>query len=834
MGIATKLQQIGFRTAAAVSGLWIRPSVLPESPATMQGAGGRRICYVLAEGGLADRLALYHVCRRRELHQPAAPFTYAGTEIEDSLVRLRRYRGIFVRRQDPELSERLRRLSELAQTTDDNEICFIPVAIYWGRSPDKERGFFKLAFSERWELVGRTRKLFTSFLQGRSTLVQFSEPLLFSDILKDGLEPERCARKVSRILRVHFRHRRIASLGPDLSHRRLLVDRILHDPQVITAIENRASRKSLSVAEARKAARRYALEVAADASYPTVRILARLLGRVWNRLYDGIRLHGLERLKAVVDGNEIIYVPCHRSHMDYLLLSYIIYNQGLSIPHIAAGINLNLPVVGSLLRRGGAFFLRRSFKGNRLYAAVFHAYLRHIQSAGFSLEYFIEGGRSRTGRLLEPKGGMLSMSVISHLHDPVRPVYFVPVYLGYEKMIEARSFIGELSGGKKEKESLFALLRSLKKLREDFGQVYVNFGEPIALAETLDNYDPDWKQDRPDDVDTRPEWMPEMIDELGENIMQSINASAVVTPISLIATALLGTPKQTMSEDDLIRQIEFSLILLTEISYSPTVVLPRESPQEMIGHALKLGLIRRDEHPMGDLLHMPETEAIMATYFRNNTLHLIAVHASVACAFLNGHRISMQELQSLVRLSYRYVAAELTMPKADENLAQKIEASVTALLRHGLLHSDDGGKTLTAATGGTTGAFLLQVLGASLIPVLQRYYLTIALLVSYGQGELSASGLEKACELAAQRLAMTYGLRSPDFFDRRLFQLFIRGLREQGIIWPGDDRNLHFADNLERIQTDARRMLGEQIHHSILSVTTSMHTQTAAEVSEQP
>jgi glycerol-3-phosphate O-acyltransferase len=157
------------------------------------------------------------------------------------------------------------------------------------------------------------------------------------------------------------------------------------------------------------------------------------------------RAASLRRRDAHRPGHEIVYVPCHRSHIDYLLLSYIIVRQGLTPPHIAAGANLNLPLVGSLLRRGGAFFLRRSFKGEPLYAAVFHEYLHLMLARGFPIEYFIEGGRSRSGRMLTPKAGILGMTVQSFIREHARPLVFVPVYIGYEKVMEGRTYLGELA-----------------------------------------------------------------------------------------------------------------------------------------------------------------------------------------------------------------------------------------------------------------------------------------------------------------------------------------------------------------------------------------------------
>ncbi len=196
-------------------------------------------------------------------------------------------------------------------------------------------------------------------------------------------------------------------------------------------------------------------------------------------------------MSEIGDGAEIIYVPCHRSHMDYLLLSYVIYRKGFAVPHVAAGINLNLPVIGRFLRKGGAFFLRRTFKGDAVYAAVFAKYLGFMMARGHPLEYFIEGGRSRTGRLLSPRTGMLSMTVRAYLRDPKRPVVFMPVYFGYERIVEGRTYIGELSGQPKEKESVFGLLKAtVSVLRSKLGKVHVNLGQPIALDELLDRHNP--------------------------------------------------------------------------------------------------------------------------------------------------------------------------------------------------------------------------------------------------------------------------------------------------------------------------------------------------------
>jgi len=220
------------------------------------------------------------------------------------------------------------------------------------------------------------------------------------------------------------------------------------------AMADEAALHGIPLAEAQSRARGFALEIASDYSYGVVRALELFLTWLWTRLYDGIELHNFATVTHIAPGHEIVYVPCHRSHIDYLLLSYIIHRQGLTPPHIAAGANLNLPIVGSLLRRGGAFFLRRSLKGEALYAAVFHEYLHLMLARGFSIEYFIEGGRSRSGRMLTPKAGILGMTVLSFIRQHARPLVFVPVYVGYEKIIEGKAYLGELAGQPKQRESL--------------------------------------------------------------------------------------------------------------------------------------------------------------------------------------------------------------------------------------------------------------------------------------------------------------------------------------------------------------------------------------------
>src|ERR1700677_3641748 len=474
-------------------GLWVRATIKPEDAVEAIAARPRPVCYVLERESHTDFAVLNNVCAQHNLPRPTRRLMMGGKRADRAYFELTRRPSLFRSRNAARAPRYLVQLIDAAAAHSQFDVDLVPVAIFWGRAPHKEISWWRLPFTEDWILVGRFRKILSVIFNGRNTLVYFGEPIRLRDVMEEGLSEPRSVRRVLRSLRMVLRAQRASSIGPDLSHRRTMVLQILKTQAVRQAARNEMQARQLQRRPALLLARKYALEIAANYSQAFVTFMAMALGRLWNSLYDGVELEHLENLSAVGDGVEIIYVPCHRSHMDYLLLSYILYRKGFAVPHVAAGANLDMPLIGRFLRKGGAFFLRRSFKGDALYPVVFAKYLGFMMARGHPLEYFIEGGRSRTGRLLAPRTGMLSMTVRSYLREPNRPVVFMPVYFGYERIVEGRTYIGELSGAPKQKESIFVLFRSISVLRSKFGTVHVNLGAPIVLDEVLARYNPGWR-----------------------------------------------------------------------------------------------------------------------------------------------------------------------------------------------------------------------------------------------------------------------------------------------------------------------------------------------------
>ncbi len=788
--------------------LWVKPDVLPTTPAILINPDVPLI-YVLEVGGAADYSALRIICEQQNLPPPNEDFVFGDARENTRLVVLQQRLGLVFRRHRLVSSERLARLVDAGLATDQ-ELQIVPVAVYWGRAPEKESSFWRLWFTENWQLAGRTRKLFTTIIHGRRTLLSFSEPLSFITLKSSGETSSVLQRKLGRILRVHFRQRRIASLGPDQSHRRMLVGHVVNDPAVRKSIETLAKTEGKSIERYQAQARYYANEVAADVSYPTIRILDHLLTRLWNELYDGVELTGIERLKRVADGREIVYVPCHRSHIDYLLLSFILFKQGFSLPHIAAGINLNLPVVGGLLRRGGAFFLRRSFAGKPLYASVFNAYLKEILQRGHALEYFIEGGRSRSGRLLPPKGGMLAMTVHAYLREPRTPVVFVPVYFGYERLLEGRAFTSELAGGKKKKESIFGLIKSLRTLRENYGRVYVNVGEVIDLNKLLNKHNQQWREKPVDEQ--RPTWLKPVIDDLGDTIMRNINEAACVTPISLLSTAMLATPRGKISRHELIQQIELFYDLLKDAHANSPVVIPPIIASDVIEHGVQLKFIAMETDNVGSLIVIRLGQAAPLTYFRNNILHLLTLPSLIASAFTHQPTRSDDVVFKLVSITHAFLQNELF--SEPELTRAQFDQCLEALTKAGMLRRE--GDNWRRAPAGSMGAVTLMRLAQVVTPGLERDYLLLSLLSRAAEGGISFEELSTRCQMSAQRLASITGRDAADLYDKHLLGNFINSLEAAGFLHRDGDQ-LSATARMQTMESDIRLLVGERIRHAILN-----------------
>ncbi|MEL6185832.1 MAG: 1-acyl-sn-glycerol-3-phosphate acyltransferase, partial [Myxococcota bacterium] len=399
---------------------------------------------------------------------------------------------------------------------------------------------------------------------------------------------------------------------------------------------------------------RHLQKIAADMNVTWLRIFDVFIEFLWNRIYDGIQVdpEGLALVRRAARRGPVVVVPSHKSHVDYLVLSQVFFKNDLIPPHIAAGENLDFWPIGSVFRRGGAFFLRRSFRGDKLYATVFAAYVRRLLKEGHAVEFFIEGGRSRTGRVLLPKMGMLTMCARPVLEGSIPDVSFIPVSIGYEKVIEAGAYAKELAGGQKKKEDMTALVSSAKVLRSRYGRVYVDFDEPLSLKEMAAERGVDIPVE--DDVRVgKP-----LINYLGHRIVYGINRVTRVTPTSLAAMVLLASERKGMGEDELSAKTARALDFLGGVGARRSAALQTDdyldAVKEALGRLARDRLVITKTAPGGTLVYqLDESGRIALDYYKNNILHFFVPAAIVAAAVLTAGRGAVASEASVKRWALR-------------------------------------------------------------------------------------------------------------------------------------------------------------------------------------
>lgn len=752
--------------------LLVKSKVIPSEPvAELRLDTTRPVLYVLPYNSKADLLTFRDRCLAQDLPDPLDDNEIDGTILPryvfiDDGPRVFRY---YAPKQ--ESVKLFHDYLDLHRNNPALDIQMIPVSVMFGRSPGREghNGAPQL------RLLNGVQKFFAVIWLGRDSFVRFSNVVSLRYMADEHGTDQTIAQKLARVARMHFSRQRLAAVGPSLPDRQALFNKLLSSKAIEKAVEDEARSKKISREKAQQNAVALMEEIAANFTYEAVRLSDRVLSWTWNRLYQGINVHNAERVRKLAqDGHEIVYVPCHRSHMDYLLLSYVLYHQGLVPPHIAAGINLNFWPAGPIFRRLGAFFIRRTFKGNKLYSTVFREYLGELFSRGYSVEYFMEGGRSRTGRLLEPKTGTLAMTIQAMLRGGKRPITLVPVYIGYEHVMEVATYAKELRGATKENESLIQMVRGLRKLR-NLGQGYVNFGEPIPINNWLNQHVPEWRESIDPIEAQRPSWLTPTVNAIANTVMVNINKSAAANAMNLCSTALLASRQRALTREQLLEQLDCYLQLLRNAPYAEDATTPNQTPEELLQHALQMGKFEVEKDNIGELIILPREQAVLMTYYRNNIQHMLVLPSLIANMVMNHNRISRTELLRQVDLLYPMLKEELFLHHDRSDLPQVIEPIITELCRQQLICAK--GDELVMNPGRIR---TLQLLAAGVRETLQRYAITFSLLSAIPS--ISRGALEKESRIMAQRLSVLHGINAPEFFDKAVFATLVGTLRSEGYI----------------------------------------------------
>lgn len=691
-----------------------------------------------------------------------------------------------------------------AQRQMDRPILLVPQTFVWRkRPPAARRGLFDFIFGPV-EWPGRIRVFFQFLLNFRNALLRSGEPLDVSRFVDEhqDLTDAQVADKIRYALLRRMERERTLVLGPTKKSQARIQEELLRSPRVRGYIESEARGSGKSVAKIERYARKELRRLCANQNMFVVSILHRFFDWVWHRIYDGLVVDkdGLERLREAARQGAVVLLPSHKSHIDYLVLSDTLYANAMSPPLIAAGDNLNFWPAGPLLRRGGAFFIRRSFRGRKLYAALVDAYIRKLMVEGFPIEFFIEGGRSRTGKLLPPKYGLLSMVVDAALLLRGRRIHFVPISIGYEKIVEERSYVHELGGGEKDKENIGGLLKSSDILRSRYGRLYVQFGEILSFDDVYKEELSVEGEPLPDPSELTPPKRRLLVQRLAHRVVYEINRVTVVTPAALVATALLVHRRRGMTRDQLVR---LSARLLASLQRLGASVVPQLQAsdggvrEDTLQQALQLFTGDRlvVEHQAGDdpIYAVPEERRINLEYYMNNVLHFFVPKALISSALLSGtdERITEGELRERVRQLSRLFKYEF-MFRADASFDEIFDDAVADMLACGELERT-GEHLRPAETRGT----MVPMYAAMLRTYFESYMLALrACGVMLDEKSLGRKEWVKRALVLGQRLYLAGALELRESISKPRLENALKSLHDLRIVRLAPDEQVTPGENL--------------------------------------
>ncbi|MCX6124659.1 MAG: glycerol-3-phosphate 1-O-acyltransferase PlsB, partial [Proteobacteria bacterium] len=753
---------------------WVSAKVVPPNniAAELEINIAIPICYILRSSSIFDLLMLDIYCQKVGLPRPLASVdelgsnhSYAASAYLARVGLLRTY-GAYRHQPPSPFFKLLKRVGE----EESFDVQIVPVSIFWGRDPgSSEKSVFKLFFPDD-DRAGFFQKAAIVLAHGRNALISFSRPIGMRLEYNGNVDIEQTARKLTRVVRVHFQNKRVSALGPGLISRNRVIETMIRGKHLRQAIDDEAKKKNIPRDRAERLAKDYISEIAAEVTPQIIAGFGILLKKLWGRMYDEIQVEGIERIRQLPANAEVVYVPCHRSHIDYLIVNYVLYQNGVVTPHVAAGVNLNFWPIGSLLRRFGAFYIRRSFNNNRLYSVVFSEYVSFLLQRGSPLQFFLEGGRSRSGKLLTPKTGMIAMVIQTYLRDSSRPIFLVPVYIGYDNVMEVKSYRRELTGSKKQSESVGQLVKTRKALRSNQGAAYIGFGEPMDMKHVLDLERPGWQMESYS-FESKPQWLTPLVSTVAVQIMSRINENAILGAVGLVSLILNASRTKAMAEEELVNHIEKFLALSRRLPYSRDV---REGKldvpsKQIVERAEKFGKMSRFSHPGGDVIHLLEPQASYSIYARNNIAHLFALPSLIAFFLQHNDHMSQEFIVRGCRMIYPILT-------------------------------------------------VLRTLGLIVGSAIERFSVAVNLLHQYQDSTgFSSDEFQSKCVLMAQRISLLTGATDNELPSPALFKVIFEQLADEGYIVI-HERCLKLTPSFDTVYEITSALLSVDLRHSMSRV----------------
>ena len=609
----------------------------------------------------------------------------------------------------------------------DKPVLIIPEDIIYVTKPMRtDPGLTDILFGTH-EKPGKIKRLYTILRHPEKIRVELARPVNLKDFLSepkiDQLETEFQTHRLRKHLVDILNRQRKSITGPVLKSRQELTEDILTRKSLREYLAEYASENNLTLRKTHKKAAGYINEIAANYNLRIINFANRLLTWVFNNIFDGLVWNQKEinHIRETSTKAPLVLVPCHKSHLDYLLLPYVMYRNNMPCPHIAAGKNLSFWPLGPLFRGAGAFFLRRTFKGAPLYSKIFGAYLEKLLWEGFNIKIFIEGGRSRTGKLLPPKPGGLAMLVNAWYAGACDNLYFVPIFVGYDHVLEEDAYLKEIEGGKKSPETLKGLINARKFLKKKYGKVYMKFNEPISIKEYAEKKNIDISKASNQEFIT-------FIKGFGYKLINSINKNAVATPHGIIASAVLNCSKTSFTKRQMISRVETYMGMLTYMNaeLSDTLLIdPDNTLNSVITNFISRNFIELGDEDDDDITDntvfiVKDNKRAILDYYKNSVISFFIMYAYTAIAILEMDRFqfSSSDLTQRYKFLEKMFTDEFFFDE-ETTIEENISAAIKGFTNEGIIVPDSRTTDLFHVT--SRGLKKLKMFAAFLQPFFESY-----------------------------------------------------------------------------------------------------------------
>jgi glycerol-3-phosphate O-acyltransferase len=742
------------------------------------------------------------------------PNPYTGSYIREELEKGRAglialvEEGGFYLRFVKERSDPLRYLIEMQQM-ESRPVFLAPQLIFYSKKPPRSKPTLIDVLFGTQENPGYIRRLIALLRRTSGVFAEISEPINLQDFIARNraadMSSDALAMKLRRQLLDQINRHYQSITGPVLKSVEELKEDILTSERLRNYMKNYAHTRETEISKIIREADGYIREIASKYNLNMIQLFSVTLRWLIRTMFDGISVNTetLNGIKSESRKGPLILVPCHKSHIDYLVLSYVMYHNNMPCPHIAAGKNLSFWPMGPIFRGGGAFFIRRTFKGAVLYSKVFGEYIYKLLQEGFNIEFFIEGGRSRTGKLLKPKLGLLSILLNAVREGATEDVIFVPVFIGYDRVPEEGAYIRELEGGQKKPESLLQVFKARKALKRRYGRIYIQFHEGFALSRLLEMTNADSLGDMSSkEFNT-------FCRELGYRLVNAIDEVTVITPHAVMAAVILNTAKPRFSRDDLMAEVQTYLnyLIFQKARLADTLLVEQEGA---LDYVLNQFIHRRLIEPIAAEGEESHTEQLYTVnparrpalgYYSNNCAKAFIKAAFTALAILDRDAFQLSTsdifdgfafLRDIFQNEFAYNQDREPSYFVQKNIKAFIEDAI--LIPHPTLPDT---YNLTAS-----GYRKLKIFAAFLRPYLESYWITLNFFIRYPRNFVDAKDRLKKIQSMGQRMLKKKEVEFPESLSKINYKNAVDFFLYKKVRGMEDEETIRFyADEIRRYRS---------------------------------